>query len=667
MDKKTLLESAIVGTYILPALEAAGWDLKEQVRKELVITADRVSARGPHGPRRVAGTALRADIVLFHKPGIPVAVIEAKDNNHAVGAGMVQALGYADRLGLSLAYSTNGDAFLESDRTGASARIEREVPLNRFPSPAELWRRHCAERQIGPAAEGIVAEDWYPETDDKPPRAYQIKAVNRTVEAIARGEKRILLVMATGTGKTYTAFQIIWRLWKAKARKRILFLADRSILVDQAKRNDFQPFKGALTKVENRTADPSREIYLALYQAVSGNEDAKNIYKQFSPTFFDLVVIDECHRGSVAADSAWRSILDYFASATQIGLTATPKETEELSNIDYFGEPVFTYSLREGIEDGYLAPYTVIRVELDKDLEGYTPEKGTVDKYGQTVPQRLYKRGDYDRTLVLDERTRQVARRVTEYLRESGDRFAKTIVFCQDIEHAQRMRSALVAENADLCLENRRYVCSITGDDASELDDFIDPNARYPVIATTSKLLSTGVDAQTVKLIVIDQEIGSKTEFKQIIGRGTRIREEQGKLAFTILDFRGATGHFDAAFDGVPEQIYDPQPKQPVVPPLDDDEPPPSIAARERSQQKYYPQGVPVSIAREEIARYGADGNRIEVPVAEHARTVLRSLFPTLAELRAAWLGPGTRAELRARLEKEGVVAVDLAARDDDA
>jgi type I restriction enzyme R subunit len=676
MDKKALSERDITTRFVLKAVREAGWS-EDQIFEEVSITADRVSGRGRQGPHRVPKTAKRADIVLFHKPGIPIAVIEVKDNNHGVGAGMKQALEYADRLGLSLAYSTNGDAFIENDRSGASKKIEREVPLDGFPTPAELWRRYCVQRNITPSEEAVVAQDWYLGMVDKPARSYQIKAVNLTMEAIAKGQSRILLVMATGTGKTYTAFQIIWRLWKAKTKKRILFLADRNILVDQAKNNDFQPFGQALTKIDNRNADKSYEIYLALYQAVAGADEAKNIYKQFSPGFFDLVIIDECHRGSAAENSAWREILEYFSAATQIGLTATPKETEDVSNIDYFGAPVFTYSLREGIEDGYLAPYTVIRIDTDKDLEGYRPEKGTRDKYQKLVPDRKYKRRDLDRTLVLDERTQLVARKVTEYLKESGDRYAKTIVFCQDIEHAERMRSALVNENADLVQENRRYVCSITGDDATELSDFILPSARYPVIATTSKLLTTGVDAQTVKLIVIDQEIGSMTEFKQIIGRGTRIREDYGKLAFTIMDFRGATRHFeDKKFDGPPERVYEPKKGDPVVPPPDgvdaDGEdsaplsPTSAMITRERSREKYHLADVNVVVARETVERYGADGKRIEAGVEEHARAVLRKMFPTRAELRACWLVPATRGELLGDLEKEGVSVVDLGTRHND-
>src|SRR5690606_26316359 len=484
---------------------------------------------------------------------LPLAVIEAKDETHSVGAGMQQALAYAEMLDVPFAFSTNGRAFLFHDRTVQSPEVEREIPLSAFPSPEELWRRYCAWKGIEGEAERIAAQDYYRDGSGKTPRYYQLVAINRVVEAIARGQRRILLVMATGTGKTYTAFQIIWRLWKARRVRRVLFLADRNILVDQTRINDFKPFGNAMTKITNRTVDKSYEIYLALYQAVSGSEDEKNIYRQFSPDFFDLVVVDECHRGSAAEDSAWREILEYFAPATHLGLTATPKETRDVSNIEYFGEPVYTYSLKQGIDDGYLAPYKVVRIDLDKDLGGWRPDKGQREKYGHEIEDRIYNQRDFDRTLVLEERTKVVARKITEFLKAT-DRYAKTIVFCEDIDHAERMRQALVNENADLVAENPRYVVRITGDNEegkAELDHFIDPESRYPVIATTSRLRTTGVDAQTCKVIVLDRRIESMTEFKQIIGRGTRVNEEYGKYYFTILDFKKATELFaDPQFDG---------------------------------------------------------------------------------------------------------------------
>ncbi|MFB3041913.1 MAG: EcoAI/FtnUII family type I restriction enzme subunit R, partial [Candidatus Poribacteria bacterium] len=521
------------------------------------LTEGRVIVRGHVATR---GEYKRADYILFHKPDIPIAVVEAKDNKHSVGAGIQQALRYAEMLDLPFAYSTNGDAFLEHDKTVTGGRVEREIALDNFPPPDELWQRYQAFKQYDPSKLQLLTQDYYRDLSGKTPRYYQIVAINRAIEAIAKGQKRILMVMATGTGKTFTAFQIIWRLWKSRAMKRILFLADRNILVDQAITNDFKPFGSAMTKIRKRQADKSYEIYTALYQAVSGNEEERNIYKQFSPDFFDLIVVDECHRGSAAEDSAWREILEYFQSATQIGLTATPKETKDVSNIEYFGEPIYTYSLKQGIEDGFLAPYKVIRIDLDKDLQGWRPGQGQRDKHGREIEDRIYNQTDFDRTLILEKRAELVAEKITEFLKAT-DRFAKTIIFCEDIDHAERMRQLLVNENADLVAANHRYVMRITGDTyegKAELDNFIDPESDYPVIVTTSRLLDTGVDAQTCKLIVLDQTIKSMTRFKQIIGRGTRINEEHRKLYFTIMDFKRATELFaDSQFDGDPVQIYE--------------------------------------------------------------------------------------------------------------
>ncbi|MBK9265378.1 MAG: DEAD/DEAH box helicase family protein [Polyangiaceae bacterium] len=672
MKKKELSERDIISKFVLPALTrpSAGWDLREQIFEEYTLTADRITTKGQPGQMRIPGTGKRADIVLFYKPNLPLAVIEVKDNSHAIGAGMQQALAYASLLDAPFAYSSNGDAFVESDRSNPAKTTEREIPLDAFPSPAELWQRYCQTHDITPEREAIVAQDWFRGTEDKQPRHYQIKAVNRTVEAIAKGQSRILLVMATGTGKTFTAFQIIWRLWKAKAKKRVLFLADRNILVDQAYRNDFQPFGNIknITKIRHRQVDKSYEVYLALYQAVSGTEEEKNIYKQFTREFFDLIIVDECHRGSAADDSAWREILEYFSSATQIGLTATPKETSTVSNIDYFGEPIFTYSLREGIEDGYLAPYKVIRVEFDKDVDGYTPGKGKLDKYGRLVEDRTYTRSDFDRRLVLEKRTELVAKRVTEYLKLT-DRFAKTIVFCQDTEHASRMRSALVNENADLVAENDRYVRRITSDDPEgklEIDDFIQPKERYPVIATTAQLLSTGVDVQTCKLIVIDREIGSMTEFKQIIGRGTRVREDYGKFWFTIMDFRGATRHFeDETFDGPPEQVYEVKEGESIAPPERTGEPSPgespSVSRSGQRRDKYVIPDEEVLTVAETVVRYNAAGKRVELPIAEHTRRVLREMCGPRRTFRDRWLDPERRSELLGHLEREGASLGELA------
>ncbi len=490
---------------------------------------------------------------------------------------MQQALSYAEALDIPFVFSSNGDGFKFYDRTGNADQTQTELSLNEFPSPGELWSRYCQAKELDEPAQKTVNYPYFDDGSGRTPRYYQANAINRTIEAIAKGQNRVLLVMATGTGKTYTAFQIIWRLWKSEKKKRILFLADRNILVDQTKSNDFKPFGPAMTKIEKRQVNKAFEIYLSLYQAVSGNEEEKNIYKQFDPDFFDLIVIDECHRGSAREDSAWREILEYFSSATHVGLTATPKETKEVSNIHYFGEPVYTYSLKQGIEDGFLAPYKVIRFDFDIDLEGWRPQKGQIDKYGNLIEDRIFNQRDMDRNIVFDERTQLVALKVTEYLQKT-DEFQKTIVFCDDIDHAERMREALVNLNPDRVKENRKYVMRITGDNEEgkdELDNFIDPESTYPVITTTSKLMTTGVDAKICKLIVLDQSIQSMTEFKQIIGRGTRIDEDHGKHWFTIMDFKKATERFaDKDFDGEPVQIFKPKPGEPIIPPEDEPENP---------------------------------------------------------------------------------------------
>ena len=494
MNKKDLTEADIRSKFITPALvgtHGEKWNLLTQIREEAYFTKGRVIV---HGKTVQRGEAKKADYILYLKPNLPLAVVEAKDNHHAVGAGMQQALAYAEILDVPFAYSSNGDAFLEHDRTASSGPVTREIPLDEFPSPAELWARYTQAKGYTAAQEAVATQDYYDDGSQKAPRYYQLVAVNRTVDAIARGENRLLLVMATGTGKTYTAFQIIWRLWKAGAKKRILFLVDRNILADQTKTNDFKPFGQAMTKITNRTVDKAFEIYLCLYQAVTGTEEEQNVYRQFSPDFFDLVVVDECHRGSAAADAAWRKVLDYFASATQIGLTATPKETKEVSNIEYFGDPIYTYSLRQGISDGFLAPYKVVRIGLDKDLDGWRPEIGQTDKHGRLIEDREYNERDFDWQLILERRTEAVAAKVTEFLRGT-DRFAKTIIFCENIDHAERMRQAMVNANPDLAAANSRYVMRITGDNdegKAQLDNFIDPASTYPVVATTSRLMSTG-------------------------------------------------------------------------------------------------------------------------------------------------------------------------------
>ncbi|MBP7371326.1 MAG: DEAD/DEAH box helicase family protein [Opitutaceae bacterium] len=662
-QKKRLSERDICTKFITPAITGGGkWDVMSQVSEEVSLTKGRVIVRGQLTTR---GEAKRADYVLYHKPGIPLAVVEAKDNHHTVGAGMQQALGYAELLDVPFAFSSNGDAFLFHDATGQSAAVETEIALADFPSAEDLWERYCRWKGLTPPVRAIAEQDYLLQGPDKEPRYYQQIAINRTVEAVAAGRDRCLLVMATGTGKTFVAFQIIWRLWKARVKQRILFLADRNILVDQTRVNDFKPFGSKMTKIAGRKIDKAYEIYLALYQAVSGTEDIRNIYREFSPDFFDLIIVDECHRGSAADDSAWRDILEYFSSATQIGLTATPKETKDVSNSDYFGPPLFTYSLKQGIADGFLAPYKVVRIDLDKDIDGWRPAPGQLDKYGQLIDDRMYNRLDMDRTLVLDERTKLVAYRITQYL-QATDPFAKTIVFCEDIEHAERMRQALILWNGPQVLANHKYVMRITGDDPvgkAELDNFILPESRYPVVVTTSRLLSTGVDVRTCKLIVLDQTIQSMTTFKQIIGRGTRVLPEYRKTWFTIMDFKGVTRLFaDPAFDGEPVQIYEPKPDDEPEPPEPDgqDDDDILIDPPDSGRIKYHVAGEPVQIIRETVSYAAPDGRLVTESIRDFTRKQVRGEFPSLDRFLNEWTHAAKKTALLEVLERQGLPLAEL-------
>jgi len=677
MNKKGLSEADIRTKFITPALTGLHrekWDLMSQIREEIYFTKGRVIVRGKAVQR---GEAKKADYILSYKPNLPIAVIEAKDNNHSVGAGMQQALEYAEILDVPFAYSSNGDAFLEHDRTVTSGTVTREIPLDQFPSPDELWARYCKSKGYTGNQESVATQDYYDDGSKKSPRYYQLIAINRTVDAIARGLNRILLVMATGTGKTYTAFQIIWRLWKSGTKRRVLFLVDRNILADQTKTNDFKPFGTAMTKITNRTVDKSFEIYLCLYQAVTGTEEEQNIYTQFSPDFFDLVVVDECHRGSAADDAAWRKVLEYFSSATQIGLTATPKETKSISNIEYFGDPVYTYSLRQGISDGFLAPYKVVRIGLDRDIEGWRPFDGQTDKYGQLIEDREYNDRDFDQNLILERRTSLVATKVTEFLRAT-DRFAKTIIFCENIDHAERMRQALVNANPDLAAANAKYVMRITGDNdegKAQLDNFIDPESVYPVIACTSRLMSTGVDAQTCHLIVLDRRIASMTEFKQIIGRGTRINEDYNKLFFTIMDFRRATALFaDPDFDGDPVQIYEPTEGETIVPPdeLTDgcvEEPSGGIVLDPSAGEgtgvtrpvKYYINNVEVRVATERVQYLDEHGKLITESLKDYSRKTVRQSYASLSEFLNVWNDAKKKQVILDELAARGVFLDELA------
>jgi len=668
INKKALSEEDIKMKYITPAIKRAGWDIKSQVRAEYTFTDGRIIVRGNLVAR---GKKKRADYILSYKPNLPLAIIEAKDNNKPMGAGMQQGLEYAEILDIPFVYSSNGDGFIEHDRfTGK----ERELSLDEFPSPEELWRRYKEGKGIQLHEEKIITEDYFFDFSGKAPRYYQRIAINRTIEAIAKGQKRILLVMATGTGKTYTAFQIIYRLWKSRTKKRILFLADRNILIDQTMANDFKHFGDKMIKVNRKNVSKAHEIYLALYQSMTGSEDWQDIYKQFSPDFFDLVIVDECHRGSARDDSAWREVLEYFSSATQIGLTATPKETKGVSTSNYFGEPVYTYSLKQGIEDGFLAPYKVVRVSLDKDLEGYRPIKGKLDKYGNLIEDRIYNVSNFDRNLILEKRTELVAKKITEFLKKTN-RFDKTIVFCVDIEHAERMRQALINENSDLVKENDKYIMRITGDDEvakAQLDNFIDPASKYPTIVTTSKLLTTGVDAQTCKLIVLDSNINSMTEFKQIIGRGTRIREEYGKQFFTIMDFRGVTRLFaDPEFDGDPVVVYEPKEGEDIVPPSERESEgfggDLSDYANESEEKvdldesdgakriKYVVDDVEVMVVNERVEYYDKDGKLVTESLKDYTRKNIRNEYASLDEFINRWNSEDKKSAIIEELKERGI------------
>lgn len=679
MDKKTLSERDICTKFITPAVEKAGWDKRNQLLEEVSFTDGKIYVRGKLTTR---GVRKRADYILYYKPNIPIAIIEAKDNKHSVRAGIQQALDYAGILDIPCVFSSNGDGFLFHDRNTGT---EIELDIDNFPSPAELWERYKQYKGITtPEAEKIVGQDYFFDGSTRKPRYYQQIAVNRTVEAIANGQNRILLVMATGTGKTYTSFQIIHRLWKSGAKKRILFLADRTALIDQTKRGDFKHFKDKMTVVKHRQIDKSYEVYLALYQGLSGSDDDANVYKQFSPDFFDLIVIDECHRGSAKEDSSWREILTYFKNATHVGLTATPKETDETSNIEYFGKPVYIYSLKQGIDDGFLAPYRVVRIGLNVDAEGWRPNAGKKDKDGREVEDRIYNRKDFDRTLVIDERTEAVAKKLTEFLK-GYDRFAKTIVFCADIDHAERMRTAIANANADLVKENSKYVMQITGDNDEgkrELDNFINPEETYPVIATTSELMTTGVDAQTCKVIVLDANINSMTKFKQIVGRGTRINEDFGKLYFTILDFRNATDLFaDKDFDGEPIRVKPISENDDLTHIIDEEEEsldtitddltgdevvfetpeirkpqPPIDEPPKEPRQKIYVNGVDVSVLVSRELYFDRNGKPITASLKDHTKEIITGQFASLDNFLNVWNNADRKQAIIAELLDQGVL-----------
>ena len=659
INKKELSEMDIRTKYITPAIVSAGWSSISQMREEYKVTNGRIIARGKSCKREAP---LKADYVLFYKPNKPIAIVEAKDNKHTMADGMQQALQYADMMDVPFVFSSNGDGFVFHNKFITEGHPEINLSLDEFPSPETLWNMYHEQSHISLAQDTVIDEPYYSDNPDKQPRYYQMNAINKTVEAIANGQNRVLLVMATGTGKTYTAFLIIWRLWKAGIKKRILFLADRTALISQTFTNDFAPFKDKMTWVTKQNFDTAHEIYLALYQGLTGeDEDANSLFQQFSPGFFDLIVVDECHRGSAKADSQWREVLEYFSSATQIGLTATPKETNSVSNIDYFGDPIYTYSLKQGIDDGFLAPYRVIRVFFDKDIEGFVPYDGQLDDNGEVIDNRVYNTTDFDKNIVLAKRTKLVAKTVSDYLKKHNCRMDKTIFFCVDQEHADCMRQALVNENADMCAIDDKYVMRITANDdagVKQLDNFRNVEKDYPVLVTTSKLLSTGVDVQTVKYIVLDSNIRSMTEFKQIIGRGTRVREDLGKLYFTIFDFRDVTRLFhDPDFDGPIEQQDDFQPHKPSSGP---DEPPKVPPQPSDKKTKYMLGGTKVTVVQKHIQYLDKDGNLITESLIDYTKRNVRNQYASMDEFLNAWSDAERKQPIVEELEKRGVFFDDL-------
>lgn len=657
---KDLSEEDIKNRFITPALERSGWS-KEQMRMEfpmrenIPFTDGKVIIKGKTAKR---GTRKSADYLLYHHNNFPIAIVEAKDMNHDVAHGIQQAIDYARILDVPFAYSSNGTGFVEHNmRTGE----ERELSINAFPTAEQLWAIYKNDNAITETVEKVIKEPYFYREGIHKPRYYQRIAINRTVEAVAKGQKRILLVMATGTGKTCTAFQIIHRLYSAREStgiKKILYLADRNILIDQTIQQDFAPFKdkGVLTKVQKGVLDSSYDIFMSLYHQLSGDDDME-VFRQFKPEFFDLVIVDECHRGSAKDNSRWRKILDYFGSAIHIGMTATPKETEDVSNSHYFGEPIYTYSLKQGIDDGFLAPYRVLRFGIDKDLEGYIPEQGKIDVYGQEIEQKVYTSKDFDRKLVIDQRTETVAKRITEYLKQN-DRYAKTIVFCVDEDHALRMRQALINENKDLVAINDKYIMRITGSDQlgkQQLDNFIDNNCKYPTIVTTSELLSTGVDTKMVKVIVLDCVINSMTKFKQIVGRGTRLVWNRDKRYFTIMDFRKATLLFsDPEFDGPASSVFEGDGTEPIPPLMDEeDDHDTDPDDTEEDTRKYRVNDVDAKIISELELIYGEDGKLI-ANHSDNFKRLITETYETADDFDADWVHGDKQAIINA-FEEKGV------------
>lgn len=669
IPKDQMTEEDIKLNFITPALVARGWQNKITMETKVQLTKGKVNIRGNIIARE---HAKKADYILYINANNPIAIVEAKDNSYTASFGLQQAMTYAQMLDIPFAYSTNGDAFCEHDfLTG----LEREIPLDQFPTYDELYARFAAKSNagaaLGPEQIAVINQPYYTSAKTYPPRYYQRIAINRTVSAIANGQKRLLLVMATGTGKTYTAFQIVYRLLKAGLIRKVLYLADRNILVDQSIQQDFAPLEKTIHKINFAKDDPntitSHEVFFSLYQQLTDREDEKDedetvsrLTQLFNPDFFDLVIVDECHRGSAKKDSSWRKILEYFNSAAQIGMTATPRETRYISNIDYFGDPLYTYSLKEGIDDGFLAPFRVIAPKLNIG-DGWRPQKGQTDIYGHPIEDRIYTNSDYDYNIILEGRINQVAKEITDYLK-STDRMQKTIVFCATEEHAELMRIALNNLNRDMVQQNPDYVVRITGSDAygkSKLDYFISVSAKYPVIATTSKLLSTGADCKMTKLIVIDQMINSMTEFKQIIGRGTRLREKDGKMHFTVMDFRGVARLFaDPDWDGpiVMDPNYDPNSQMPVPGPQPgpgpDPEPKPSFVPKPYVDAE----GCKVFVTHKTVSVYDANGKLLrQESIIDYTKTNILGTYASLDNFIRQWTAEEKKEKIQELFRARGI------------
>ncbi|MBR2675740.1 MAG: DEAD/DEAH box helicase family protein [Solobacterium sp.] len=661
IPKSQMTEEDIKLNYITPALLSKGWQNKITMETSVSFTDGKVNIQGNVATREAPK---KADYILYINSNNPIAIVEAKDNNHTVSFGLQQAMTYAKMLDVPFAYSSNGDAFYEHDfLTG----IEKQIDLDKFPSYDELLARYKAETNLSDAEEKMIKQPYYSSQKTYPPRYYQRIAVNRTLDAIAKGQDRLLLVMATGTGKTYTAFQIVYRLLKSDSVNKVLYLADRNILVDQSIQQDFAPLEKTIHKINYAKDDPttitSHEVYFSLYQQLTGNSDDEEreddilgkLSSLFQPDFFDLVIVDECHRGSAVKDSNWRKILEYFSSAIQLGMTATPKETAYVSNIDYFGEPIYTYSLREGIDDGFLAPFRVINITTDIG-DGWRPSKGQRDINGELIEDRIYNNKDYDYNIIIQDRTEQVAQEITKYLKQT-DRMAKTIVFCATEEHAERMRIALSNANSDMVKQNSDYVVRITGSDTygkSKLDYFISVSSPYPVIATTSKLLSTGADCKMTKLIVLDQMINSMTEFKQIIGRGTRLREKEGKTHFVIMDFRGVTRLFaDPEWDG-PIEVdpdYDPDKK-----PSGESPTPPEIPPERRYIPVVDADGCRVEIINKTVSVYDSNGKLLkQESIVDYTKTSITGEYASLDQFIQRWTSEEKKEAIQDALRSKGI------------